>query len=127
MIKEKGVRIVCPRKPQKPCSFPGCPELTDNKYCEKHQKFYGDERGSASSRGYDSRWRKASKRFLKANPLCRHCERDGKFAKAEVVDHIIPHRGDKVLFWNESNWQPLCKKCHDRKTRTEDQHPEYKF
>jgi 5-methylcytosine-specific restriction protein A len=24
------------------------------------------------------------------------------------------------LFWNETNWQPLCKECHDRKTATED-------
>ena len=27
-----------PRKPKKPCSYPGCPELTDGRYCEKHQK-----------------------------------------------------------------------------------------
>jgi 5-methylcytosine-specific restriction endonuclease McrA len=30
-----------------------------------------------------------------------------------VVDHIIPHKGDKALFWDEKNWQPLCKYCHD--------------
>ncbi|WP_367142722.1 hypothetical protein [Desulfosporosinus sp.] len=34
------------------------------------------------------------------------------------MDHIIPHRGDKALFWDESKWQPHCKRCHDRKTRT---------
>lgn len=39
---------------------------------------------------------------------------------ANVVDHIKPHRGDKVLFWDSANWQPLCKECHDRKTATED-------
>lgn len=27
-----------PKKPKKPCSYPGCPELTDGRYCEKHQK-----------------------------------------------------------------------------------------
>ena len=37
-----------------------------------------------------------------------------------VVDHIIPHKGDKVLFWDRSNWQPLCKTCHDTKTARED-------
>ena len=30
-----------------------------------------------------------------------------------VVDHIIPHRGCVVLFWDESNLQALCKRCHD--------------
>jgi 5-methylcytosine-specific restriction protein A len=40
---------------------------------------------------------------------------------ATVVDHIIPHQGDMTLFWDaDSNWQSLCKTCHDRKTATED-------
>jgi 5-methylcytosine-specific restriction endonuclease McrA len=32
---------------------------------------------------------------------------------ASTVDHIIQHRGDHVLFWNRSNWQPLCARCHN--------------
>lgn len=47
--------------------------------------------------------------------------------KATVVDHIIPHRGNKDLFWDESNWQALCKKCHDKNTMTEDRYKKYKF
>lgn len=47
--------------------------------------------------------------------------------KAEVVDHIVPHRGDEKLFWDESNWQALCKRCHDSKTMTEDRYQEYKY
>lgn len=41
---------------------------------------------------------------------------------AVVVDHIIPHRGDfDFLFWEStSNWQPLCKSCHDEKTGSVD-------
>ena len=27
-----------PRKPKRPCRFPGCPNLTDGVYCEKHAK-----------------------------------------------------------------------------------------
>jgi 5-methylcytosine-specific restriction protein A len=38
---------------------------------------------------------------------------------ATVVDHIVPHRGDPVLFWDEANWQGLCKLCHDAKTARE--------
>lgn len=25
-----------PKKQKRPCSYPGCPELTDGRYCEKH-------------------------------------------------------------------------------------------
>lgn len=35
---------------------------------------------------------------------------------AEVVDHIIPHRGDMKLFWDPNNWQGLTKADHDCKT-----------
>ena len=27
-----------PRKPKHPCSYPGCPELTEGRYCKAHQK-----------------------------------------------------------------------------------------
>lgn len=37
-----------------------------------------------------------------------------------AVDHIIPHKGDPELFWDQDNWQSLCKPHHDRKTATED-------
>lgn len=26
-----------PRKPKKPCAYPGCPNLTDGRYCPEHQ------------------------------------------------------------------------------------------
>lgn len=31
-----------------------------------------------------------------------------------VADHIKPHRGDPVLFWDPRNLQTLLKTCHDR-------------
>lgn len=116
-----------PRKPKKPCGHPGCPALTENRFCDEHTRLYANERGSAAKLGYDSRWRKARVRFLKVHPFCVTCKADGKLVKATVVDHIVPHRGDEKLFWDESNWQALCKRCHDRKTRTKDQHQEYKY
>ena len=103
-----------PKKPKRPCRHPGCPNLSDDVYCEEHRAKYVRE--SAAARGYDSRWQKARARFLKRNPLCVACFRDKKLVPATVVDHILPHRGDKRLFWDESNWQPLCKACHDGKT-----------
>ena len=64
--------------------------------------FRVSDRANATLRGYDSRQRNARNRFLKANPLC---------AKATIVDHTKPHRSDKVLFWDQSNWQSICKSC----------------
>ena len=51
--------------------------------------------------------------FLADHPLCVYCEQRGRLTPANVVDHVRPHRGDMALFWDVSNWQPLCKKCHD--------------
>ena len=76
---------------------------------------------------YDGRWRKARMLFLEAHPLCAECLKSGRYVKATVVDHIIPHRGDQKLFWDQSNWQALCKPCHDHKTMTEDRWEEYKY
>jgi len=116
-----------PTKPRKPCNEPGCPNLTNTKYCEHHTKQHIQDRGNSAQRGYDSKWRKASKRFLKEHPLCISCYKEKKLVKATVVDHITPHRGDKTLFWDRNNWQSLCKSCHDKKTMTEDRYNEYKY
>lgn len=74
---------------------------------------------SASARGYDSGWRKARATYLRKpdNVCCRACKAMGIYTEAIVVDHVIPHRGDMSLFWDTSNWQPLCIPCHDLKTK----------
>ena len=77
-------------------------------------------RETAAQRGYDSRWQKARAGYLRAHPLCIHCEREGRTVAANEVDHIVPHKGDMVLFWDNSNWQSLCKPCHSAKTALED-------
>lgn len=113
-----------PKSPLKPCRQSGCPALTADGYCERHQKeqrrHQEGQRLSASERGYDANWHKASRMFLAENPLCAECGRHGIDAAATVVDHIKPHKGDMVLFWDQSNWQSLCKPCHDSKTGRED-------
>ena len=118
-----------PRRPATPCHHPGCPELVPSgeKYCEKHKPLHPEEVRSAGSRGYNRAWQKARKQYLDANPLCVKCMQEGRYVKATVVDHIVPHRGDQKLFWDRSNWQSLCKKHHDLKTGNEDSRPEYKY
>jgi 5-methylcytosine-specific restriction protein A len=84
------------------------------------QQTQDKKRGTAHQRGYDGRWRKAREGFLNKHPLCTHCAASNIIESAVVVDHIVPHKGDKDAFWNRANWQPLCKRCHDIKTATED-------
>ena len=113
-----------PQKAKRPCLSSGCKDFASNKgYCDKHQsrvKQRDRDRGTAHQRGYDAEWKKHRDQFLLEHPLCVECRRKGYVMPATVVDHITPHKGDKVLFWDKNNWQSLCKSCHDRKTATED-------
>lgn len=61
---------------------------------------------------YGAQWRKARLAFLREHPFCAVCGKALRGSDA-VVDHIVPHRGDDALFWDESKWQALCKFCHD--------------
>ncbi|MGO4543826.1 HNH endonuclease signature motif containing protein [Paenibacillus sp. 2TAB23] len=109
---------------KKSCSKVGCNKLTRDHYCEDHakaiQQSYDKERGTAYQRGYGSQWRKARIEFLRKHPLTCTATLGGLVIEATVVDHITPHKGDKVLFWERVNWQVLCKPCHDSRTARED-------
>lgn len=67
----------------------------------------------------DAKWHKASREYRKQHPLCVICMRADRVRPAEVVDHVIPHRGDYERFWDERNWMALCCRCHNSKTRGE--------
>lgn len=111
-----------PRSPPKPCAAPRCGHLVSGgRFCDEHSHRAREARGTAHERGYDARWRAARAAYLVAHPLCVSCEREGRTTAARVVDHIVPHRGDEKLFWDESNWQSLCDHtspfdCHGAKT-----------
>jgi len=79
----------------------------------ERQRTNDAKRGSAASRGYDSKWARESKAFLAAlgNPLCA-C---GCGRPADMVDHIRAPKGDMRLFWDRSNWQPYNGVCNRRK------------
>lgn len=114
-----------PRRAPRPCARPGCRRYAvDAGFCTDHatqrKTEVNAERGSAASRGYGAKWRRERADYLRDNPLCVRCLDDEHVVAATVVDHIVPHKGDQKLFWRRSNWQALCKTCHDRKTATED-------
>lgn len=68
---------------------------------------------TTSERGYTRAWQRARAAYLARHPLCVYCERDGRVSASTIVDHITPHRGDMARFWDPTNWQALCKRCHD--------------
>jgi len=70
-----------------------------------------DKRKTAE-RGYGSRWQRARAAFLRHHPLCARCDAMGRIVAATTVDHRIPHRADRALFWDQGNWQSLCTSCH---------------
>lgn len=115
-----------PRKAKIPCKHPGCPHLAEVGvgYCDEHRQ---PDRPSSDSRGYGYRWRKVRAAYLRKHPMCVKCMSEGRYVQATVVDHIIPHRGDPVLMWDENNYQALCKRHHDEKTGHEDNKPEYRY
>lgn len=94
--------------------------------CDRHRKARMAEADRARDptvrRLYDHRWRKVARAYLDANPVCvcEVCVQLDRTLPSQVVDHIVPHRGDVSLFWSQANWQAMSKACHDRKTAIED-------
>jgi 5-methylcytosine-specific restriction enzyme A len=82
--------------------------------CPEHERKRERERGSSHARGYDARWRKARLAYLQQHPLCVLCL--PRPVPAEVVDHVVDHKGDQRLFWDRGNWRALCAPCHNKRT-----------
>lgn len=82
-------------------------------------RLYGYARTEGLSSGYKrvrsaneyhtSRWTRESKSFRASHPICAQCKKEGVLSLSQVVDHIVPFPvcGD---FWDQDNWQALCKR-----------------
>lgn len=110
-----------PYRPKRPCSYPGCPNLTDKRYCPEHEKLMNAQydmrlRDCGAREFYNSKeWKRLRQNYLIEHPFCEECRKNGRLTKATVVDHIIPIRmGGSTL--DENNLQALCASCHGRKS-----------
>jgi len=106
-----------PRKPKRPCSYPGCPDLTDGRFCEKHQKeenkrYEKYDRNPAASRRYGRVWKRVRDAYVKEHPFCEECFKKKILVPVKEVHHIKPlSEGGSH---NKSNFISLCKSCHER-------------
>ena len=121
-------------RPKKPCRNKFCRHTTNSKsgFCSECEPKY-KVKEKAIRKCYDTRrnptvkkWQN-SKRYITARKIfksemifCRKCSTVKRPVIGNILDHITPHKGDYRLFWDQTNWQLLCKRCHDVKTATED-------
>ena len=109
--KVKGM----PRKPKRPCSHPGCPELTDGRFCEKHEKaenrrYEKYDRDPAVRRRYGRAWKRIRDSYVKSHPFCELCYEKGVLVRTEEVHHKTPLSMGGTH--DRSNLIALCKSCH---------------
>lgn len=77
-------------------------------------------KGSSTERGYGGRWRRLRLRKLAMDPLCRMCAEMGRTTVANVVDHIVAHKGDHTRLYDLDNLQSLCETCHNAVKQAEE-------
>lgn len=106
-----------PRKPKHPCACPSCPNLTDGRYCEEHEKLAAKQyeqygRDPAVKRRYGRAWKRIRDAYAKEHPFCEECYRKGRLVPMEQVHHIRPlaEGGDH----SRDNLIALCASCHSR-------------
>lgn len=114
-----------PMAAMRPCAYPGCPELVHSGRCAQHtteRRREENRRYHASpaiKRLYNSHyWQVRREAQLAREPWCAECLRHGVYTPATDVDHIEPHEGDPIKFFNGA-LQSLCHADHSSKTATE--------
>lgn len=108
-----------PRKPKRPCRYPGCTDFAEDgeQYCPKHKKLmekhYDDfTRGYNGHKRYGSQWRKIRTRYVHKHPFCEECLKHGRYVLVEEVHHIVPISEGGTN--DESNLMSLCRSCHEK-------------
>ena len=108
-----------PRKPNRPCSYPGCPRLVPagQTYCPEHMKQMNQNyerygRDPATRKRYGKQWRRIRSIYIKAHPYCEECYRKGIMTPVEEVHHIKPLSEGGTN--DPGNLMSLSKSCHSK-------------
>ena len=87
---------------------------------KEQSRRYDTNKSSIARYGFNyRRWRRIRRLHLIQNPLCVECLKKGRILLATTVDHIDPHRGDAVKFYDKKNLQSLCTSHHNQKSGRE--------
>jgi hypothetical protein len=70
---------------------------------------------------HSARWKRESKAFREANPLCAECEKEGISFPGSITDHVIPKDICEDP-WDWKNWQDLCNRHHAKKGAQDKKH-----
>ena len=84
-----------PRKPKKPCAYPGCPNLTDGRYCPEHQSKINSDyekygRDKNAKRKYGRAWKRIRDKYAAEHPFCERCFERGILVETEEIHHKLP-------------------------------------
>ena len=106
-----------PRKPKRPCSYPGCPNLTDGRFCPEHEKkeakrYEKYDRDPNTKRRYGRAWKRIRDRYATEHPLCEMCLQEGRLTPVQEVHHILPV--SKGGTHARDNLMSLCQSCHTK-------------
>ena len=106
-----------PRKPKKPCAYPGCPNLTEGRYCPEHQAKVNSEyekygRDPRTKKRYGRAWKRIRDKYVAEHPFCELCFQRGIIVPVEEVHHKKPLSEGGTH--DRSNLIALCKSCHSR-------------
>ena len=115
-MQSKEVAAV-PREPKQPCAYPGCPRLSDGRYCEEHRKLVEKNyeqysRDPAVHKKYGRAWKRIRDSYVQTHPFCEKCFEQGVLTPVEEVHHKVPiSQGGTHA---RSNLMSLCKSCHTK-------------
>lgn len=102
-----------PRKPKHPCHHPGCPRLTESRYCEEHTREYERYgRNPETKKRYGRAWKRIRDSYVKTHPFCELCYQKGILVETEEVHHkVLLSEGGTH---DRGNLIALCSSCHRR-------------
>lgn len=118
--RRRASQRVSPANPfSSACVVVGCRQpVTSRGRCHPHAVPRDRPRANVAVRRLyrTVRWQRLRRLVLSEEPLCCDCQAEGHVQPSEDVDHVIPHRGDSVLFWSRKNLVGRCHAHHAAKT-----------
>ncbi|MFD7990747.1 HNH endonuclease [Streptomyces mexicanus] len=93
-----------PRRAMQVCPTPGCPELTTGGRCAACASKAAHRRPSPTAKGYDARWERTRRAYLRTHPYCE-CD------ECEALPPLLRPRATEVN--HRDGLGPLGPRGHD--------------